>query len=441
MKNLTIICTLLFMAMTSLLVADNCATEKPGTCTVKDGKVVCNKDAKACDKEAACTKDCNKCPSKETCTKTCSKKDAAACDKKDTCAKACAAKDAAKKCPADCTKACCAAAITVNGVKITNAEIAAELDKRVAAQANRMPPGQQMPDAYKQQMRQRIVDMKVEQILMEQEMKKKDLTVTDKDVMDEIAKIAAAQGQTMEQVKAQIAGFGMTMDDLKEQVGYQVKQKALMKAELKDGADVKDEDVKKFYDDNPQYFDKPHQVKASHILCGKRGITEAEFPAELEKIKEAQAKLKKGEKFEDVAKEMSTCPSSAQGGDLGFFGKGQMDPAFEKAAFETEPGETTDIVKTSFGYHIIKVTDKNEAGKVPMAEVQEKIKGHLENQKQQEFWTGYNAGMKEAAKIEYSDAEKAKQEESKAAQQAMMQQQMMRQMQAQQAAPAPQPKP
>ena len=179
--------------------------------------------------------------------------------------------------------------------------------------------------------------------------------------------------------------MGMTLEDIKGQIRMQMQIQALMESQDPESA-VTEADVKKFYDENPQHFNKPEQVKASHILCGKRGITEAEYPVELEKIEKAKASLDAGEAFEDVAKDVSTCPSSAQGGDLGFFGKGQMDPAFEKAAFELEVGQTTGIVKTSFGYHIIKVTDKNEGGTTSFAEASDQITRFLTQQKQRTFW-------------------------------------------------------
>lgn len=88
------------------------------------------------------------------------------------------------------------------------------------------------------------------------------------------------------------------------------------------------------------------QVKASHILVKKR--------SEAEKILE---ELKKGASFAELAKNHSECPSKKRGGDLGWFGRGKMVPEFEKAAFSLKKGELSDIVKTQFGYHIIKVTD------------------------------------------------------------------------------------
>ncbi|MHC4552661.1 MAG: peptidylprolyl isomerase [Planctomycetota bacterium] len=336
-----------------------------------------------------------------------------------------------------------AVVVTINDTKITEGQIAAEIDKRVAAQKKRMPAGMEIPPQQMQMLRKGVVDMLVEQALISQTMAEKGLAVTDEQVAAEITAIAAKRNQTMEDVEKEIAGYGMTMDDLKEQILFKVQVETLMKAELGDAA-VAEADVQKFYDENPQHFTSQEQVKASHILCGKRGITAEEYPAELEKIKGAKARLDAGEAFEDIAKDVSTCPSSADGGDLGFFGKGQMDPAFEKAAFETEVGATTDIVKSSFGYHLIKVTDKKEGGVTPFAEVKEKIADYLSQQKQQEFWGDYQQKMKEAATIEYSAAEQVSRDAAEKAQQQMMQQQqmmMMQQMQQQQAQPQAAPAP
>lgn len=315
--------------------------------------------------------------------------------------------------------------VTVNGTEITEGQIGTEVDNRLAAQQQRMPEGMEIPAQQKLMLRKGVVDMMVDQELIQQKLAEKDITITDEQVVSEIEKIAGQRSQTMEDVAKEITQYGMTMDDLKQQIRFKLQTDVLMEAEMPD-AGVSEEDAKKFYDENPQHFNKPAQVKASHILCGKRGITEEDYPAELEKIQAAKARLEAGESFEEVAKDVSTCPSSEMGGDLGFFGKGQMDPAFEKAAFEMGVGETSDIVKTSFGYHIIKVTDKNEGGTTPFEEVKEQITQYLKQQKQQEFWQAYQQTLTDNATIEYSDSEQAAR---KAAEE--LQQQMMQQMQQQ----------
>ncbi|MCD6436139.1 MAG: peptidylprolyl isomerase [Clostridiales bacterium] len=132
-----------------------------------------------------------------------------------------------------------------------------------------------------------------------------------------------------------------------------------------------EEEMKSHYEEYKQNFQKPAQVKASHILVK----TEKEGNAVLER-------LKGEESFEDVAKAVSTCPSKERGGDLGFFGKGQMVPEFENVAFELEKGSVSGLVKTQFGVHVIKVTDKTEVSESPFEEVKDKIKNEIISMKQ-----------------------------------------------------------
>ncbi|CEI71585.1 MULTISPECIES: peptidylprolyl isomerase [Romboutsia] len=148
---------------------------------------------------------------------------------------------------------------------------------------------------------------------------------------------------------------------------------------------ISDEEMKKYYEDHKKDYYKD-EVKASHILVSTQDKNGK--PLSDEKKKEAKKKAedllkraKSGEEFSELAKENSDDPgSAAQGGDLGYFSKGMMVPEFEKAAFNLKPGEISDIVESSFGYHIIKVTDKvNE--QTPYNDVKDSIKTILLNEK------------------------------------------------------------
>lgn len=154
-----------------------------------------------------------------------------------------------------------------------------------------------------------------------------------------------------------------------------------MRETVKD-ADVTEEEVKAYYDANRQQFTKGETVGAKHILTD----SEEKCTAILEAVTS-------GEKtFEDAAKESSSCPSGARGGDLGEFGRGQMVKEFEDAAFEAEIGHVVGPVQTQFGYHLIKVEKKNEASVAAFDEVKEAIRRNLVQQKQN---TAYNAKVAE----------------------------------------------
>lgn len=143
-------------------------------------------------------------------------------------------------------------------------------------------------------------------------------------------------------------------------------------AEVMKDIKVTDEEAEDYYHANPKQFTRGATVSARHILTE----TEETSSSILESITN-------GEKtFEDAAKEFSTCPSGAKGGDLGEFGQGQMVKEFEDAAFTAEIGHVIGPVKTQFGYHLIKVEDKKESSNMPFEEVKESIKMNLLQQKQ-----------------------------------------------------------
>lgn len=142
-----------------------------------------------------------------------------------------------------------------------------------------------------------------------------------------------------------------------------------------DRVTLTEEEAKAYYEANPEQFVSDKQVRAKHILVEKE--------EEGEKI---LSEIAEGKSFEDAAKEYSTCPSKEKGGDLGYFGKGQMVPEFEKAAFEGAAGEITGPVKTQFGYHLILVVDKKEEQSVSFSDIKENLMDKLLQQKKQSVY-------------------------------------------------------
>ncbi len=144
-----------------------------------------------------------------------------------------------------------------------------------------------------------------------------------------------------------------------------------LESEIKEDS-IKEEDAKAFYEEQKKLgmFDREEEVKASHILIKTKEVA-----------LEIQKRLKKGEKFEDLAAEVSMCPSGKRGGDLGYFSRGKMVKPFSDAAFDLEENEVSDLVKTQFGYHLIKLTGKKDAEPVPYAQLEKMIKQKLLREK------------------------------------------------------------
>jgi peptidyl-prolyl cis-trans isomerase C len=148
-------------------------------------------------------------------------------------------------------------------------------------------------------------------------------------------------------------------------------------------------EVREFYDKNPDKFRRGAKVRASHILVNTK-----------EEAKNILARIKKGESFSKLARSLSKDRNSAQkGGDLGFFGRGQMVPEFERAAFNLKVGEVSDPVRTRFGYHIIKVTDKKEGIPVSFEEAKDVIRRQLLMEKRKMLFDSYMEQLEKKSKI------------------------------------------
>lgn len=137
------------------------------------------------------------------------------------------------------------------------------------------------------------------------------------------------------------------------------------------GIDVSDKDTEEYYEKNKEMFKSKESISAKHILVDS-----------LEKAQKIAEEIKSGLSFEEAARKYSSCPSKSQGGSLGTFTRGQMVPEFEQAAFSLAVGELSDPVKTQFGYHLIKVEEKNESSVMSYDEVKNEIVKHLNQEKQ-----------------------------------------------------------
>jgi peptidyl-prolyl cis-trans isomerase C len=157
---------------------------------------------------------------------------------------------------------------------------------------------------------------------------------------------------------------------------------------------ITDEEVQKYYDANPNLYSTT-QVAASHILV-KDEETAKQIYAELQQHPD---------RFAALATEKSTDTGSAKkGGELGLFGQGRMVPEFDRAAFALQPGQISEPVKTRYGYHIIKVTERKEGERKPFEQVKEQIRTTLRNQRLQEQVDGHFADLKKGADVKIDEA-------------------------------------
>jgi parvulin-like peptidyl-prolyl isomerase len=162
---------------------------------------------------------------------------------------------------------------------------------------------------------------------------------------------------------------------------------------------VNPEELSKFYSSNPTQFNHPDIVRISHILIQPAGDTAQQDAVAQERAKALLARLNKGEDFAKLARENSVDPSASQGGDVGFMSKNNIAPEYAEAAFSLPVGSLK-LIKTDFGYHILKVTDKKKEGLATLEEVKQELTDFLKNQKAQEELTKLVNQLRDSAKIE-----------------------------------------
>jgi peptidyl-prolyl cis-trans isomerase C len=210
-----------------------------------------------------------------------------------------------------------------------------------------------------------------------------------------------------ENLNRRLKAEGLTKEELLSKWTEAATAEAVAKRDLK--VNITDEDVKKFYDDNPSKFEQPESVRASHILLGTKDLntgTELTEDKKTAKRKLAEDLLKRaraGEDFAKLAKEYSEDPGSKDTGGEYTFPRGKMVPEFEAAAFSLNTNQVSDIVTTQFGYHIIKLSEKIPAKKVEFAKVSSEIKDYLTQQAMQKQVPDYMAKLKKEASVEYLD--------------------------------------
>jgi peptidyl-prolyl cis-trans isomerase C len=249
-------------------------------------------------------------------------------------------------------------------------------------------------------LKKKVIDNLITKELLRQEVERRGIKADEAEVNAQLETIK--KGSSPEDFAKSLKQMNVTEQELKDHIASQLATRKLIEMELGPKVAVTPQEVKAFYDGNPDVFKTPPMIRASHILVKvDKGATPEQKAKALEKIKGAQKRLQGGEDFAKVAKEVSDCPSKENGGDLDFFQKGQMVPPFENAAFAMQPGQTSDIVETEFGYHIIKVTDKKDQSTVTFDEIKPRIEQHLKSEKlsHQEF-PKYVETLKSKAKIE-----------------------------------------
>ena len=306
--------------------------------------------------------------------------------------------------PADTAPAAKAIAFTdpvavVEGVEIKKADLDQAFAGVLASQG--MPPDQaaQIPEAQRMQFyRMLLDDMIVDKLIAKRSAETK---VADAEIETALAKVQKNFGSE-EDMKKQIEASGQSLDKVKDNIRNQLRSQTWLDEQIKGKDAVADAEAEEFYKGNPDKFKRPEQVRASHILVTVTADAKPEVVVEKEKAAAAiLERVKKGEDFAKLADEISEDPSAKTNkGDLGFFGREQMVKEFSDAAFAMKKDEVSkEPVRSQFGYHIIKVTDRNDSETVPLDSAKPKVLAYLQQQKKQKAVQAFVQELRQKSEV------------------------------------------
>lgn len=318
------------------------------------------------------------------------------------------------------------AVIKVNDQKITKSQYE-EAYQNAAKNSQLAQMGIDIPEDEDNLMylmiKDRVVNELIVKELIRQELAKRKITVSKEDTEKERQKMIDRVG-SKEKFNDILKQNGISKSQLEKDLEQEIKMKKLV--DDIHPVSVSDSQAKSFYDKNTAQFKYPNRVRASHILVAANPVeikeelrkkyssmtendlnmkVEQEMKDRYKKAEEISNQLKTDpDRFEAVARDESDDPMSAKnGGDIGFFAQKDMVKSFADTAFAQKPNTISGVVQTPYGFHIIKVTDRMEAGQQPFEKVKEQIKMFIAAQEQVKALELYLNGLKANAVIQYVD--------------------------------------
>lgn len=255
-----------------------------------------------------------------------------------------------------------------------------------------------------EQVMQAATDRVIEQKLLAQEARRFGLSPDE----DRVAQLMAAADQRSggrDGLAATLAAGGFSPEQLENVYREMELGRAFIDQQIRPTVKVSDEDVVEFYNSNPDLFVRDEQVRARHILFRvDQGADLATDQRARQRAEIARSRALAGEDFSELARKLSEGPSASNGGDLGFFSRATMAPPVAEAAFALEPGEISNVVKSRFGYHVIRVEEHRPPAPVPMDEARDQARTILTNQKTAETVGTLLKTLYDNAEIELLDS-------------------------------------
>jgi peptidyl-prolyl cis-trans isomerase C len=247
--------------------------------------------------------------------------------------------------------------------------------------------------------RKQILEQIIDEELLAQEAKRQKVSVLPEAVDARFTKLQV-RFPSQEAFTEELNRRGLTAEQLKENIRKGLMRHQVLDKEVMDKVSVSPQELEAYYQAHKDKYVQQEAVRARHILIRvDPNVSPEDDQKAKDRMNAVLAKAKKGEDFAQLAKEYSEGPSKARGGDLGYFGRGQMVKPFEDAAFSLKVGEISGPVRTKFGYHIIMVEDVQAYKQLTYKEAKDQVKKNVMNEKMNTRYQEYVAQLRKKAKI------------------------------------------
>jgi len=291
------------------------------------------------------------------------------------------------------------------GFEITDKDIEKaylQYQSAAAAQGRRIDPSER--PALETKMLEKLIFMKI----MEQKATPED-RINGMEKAEQLLAKAKENSPTADSFLRYIRSLGVSLEEFKQRFIQQATAEAVVVRELHSRITVTEEEMKRFYLDNIKRFTRPEALKAAHILIrtvdpqSNRELSAAQKAAARAKIEGILKRARAGEDFLQLARTFSEDPGSRERGGTYIFTRGQMAIEFETAAFKLRPGEISDVVETPYGYHIIKLIDREPEYTAPYEKAKPQVRDMLISHKADQQMPNYSKALRIKYRVEILD--------------------------------------
>jgi len=252
-----------------------------------------------------------------------------------------------------------------------------------------------------QEICRKVLEKLIEEKLIDQEVKKSGIKISSKEIGATLEEVRRRNAVTQEDLEKALAVEGLTLETYKKQIEKGLQRQKLINWSVKVETKAGEKELRDFYQKNIYRYRTNETYRPSHILFViPKGATPEEIREIRKRCEKVLEKVKGGEDFGEMALLYSEDSSNKGRGDLGYFKKGELLPAFEREALRLKVGEVSGIVRTDFGFHIIKLLDRKGIDPLPFEEVKEKVQADYYESEMEKAFRQYLGTLKEKSVIE-----------------------------------------